>query len=91
MQDNEDDELEIGTTEISQLLGDKENLYQKILYLVIADSAYSEGKLIDWLIDSLIDCLIGNEKESRAGLSFFLISGGVRNVFLIFYVKYLQY
>ncbi|XP_066913080.1 serine/threonine-protein kinase Nek1-like [Clytia hemisphaerica] len=43
MQDNEDDELEMGTTEISQLLGDKENLYQKILYLVIADSAYSEG------------------------------------------------
>ena len=58
MQDNEDDELEIGTTEISQLLGDKENLYQKILYLVIADSAYSEGKLIYWLFDYLIIWLI---------------------------------
>lgn len=46
MQDNENDELELGTTEITQLLGDKENLYQKILYLVIADSAYSEGKYI---------------------------------------------
>ena len=45
MQDNENDELEMGTTEITQLLGDKENLYQKILYLVIADSAYSEGNL----------------------------------------------
>lgn len=43
MQDNEDDALEVGTTEISNLLGDKENLYQKVLYLVIADSAYSEG------------------------------------------------
>jgi len=43
MQDNEDDAIEVGTTEISDLLGDKENLYQKILYLVIADSAYSEG------------------------------------------------
>ena len=43
MQDNEDDAIEVGTTEISHLLGDKENLYQKILYLVIADSAYSEG------------------------------------------------
>jgi len=43
VQENEDDSAEITTTgEISELLGDKEHLYPKILYLVIADSAYSE-------------------------------------------------
>lgn len=45
IQDNEDDALEVGTTEISELLGEKEHLYQKVLYLVMADSAYSESKL----------------------------------------------
>lgn len=45
VQENEDDSAEIGSTgEISELLGDKEHLYPKILYLVIADSAYTEGK-----------------------------------------------
>lgn len=44
VQENEDDSAEIGTAgEISELLGDKEHLYPKILYLVIADSAYTEG------------------------------------------------
>lgn len=43
VQENEDDSAEIeSTSEISELLGDKEHLYPKILYLVIADSAYSE-------------------------------------------------
>ena len=54
MQDSENDELEIGTTEITQLLGDKENLYQKILYLVIADSAYSEGEICPHLTRNLL-------------------------------------
>lgn len=45
VQENEDDSAEIeSTSEISELLGDKEHLYPKILYLVIADSAYSEGQ-----------------------------------------------
>ena len=44
VQENEDDSAEITSPgEISELLGDKEHLYPKILYLVIADSAYSEG------------------------------------------------
>lgn len=44
VQENEDDSAEISNAaEISELLGDKEHLYPKILYLVIADSAYSEG------------------------------------------------
>lgn len=44
VQENEDDSAEISSAgEISELLGDKEHLYPKILYLVIADSAYSEG------------------------------------------------
>ena len=44
IQENEDDSAEISNAaEISELLGDKEHLYPKILYLVIADSAYSEG------------------------------------------------
>ena len=44
VQENEDDSTEISNAaEISELLGDKEHLYPKILYLVIADSAYSEG------------------------------------------------
>ncbi|XP_078369290.1 serine/threonine-protein kinase Nek1-like isoform X1 [Oculina patagonica] len=43
VQENEDDSTEISSTgEISELLGDKEHLYPKILYLVIADSAYTE-------------------------------------------------
>lgn len=43
VQENEDDSAEITSPgEISELLGDKEHLYPKILYLVIADSAYSE-------------------------------------------------
>ena len=45
VQENEDDSADISSTgEISELLGDKEHLYPKILYLVIADSAYTEGK-----------------------------------------------
>ena len=45
VQENEDDSADISSTsEISELLGDKEHLYPKILYLVIADSAYAEGK-----------------------------------------------
>lgn len=45
VQENEDDSAEIeSTSEINELLGDKEHLYPKILYLVIADSAYSEGQ-----------------------------------------------
>lgn len=47
VQENEDDSAEIeSTSEISELLGDKEHLYPKILYLVIADSAYSEGLFV---------------------------------------------
>ena len=44
IQENEEDNaLEMRTVEISDLLGEKEHLYQKILYLVMADSAYCEG------------------------------------------------
>lgn len=45
IQENEDEEANVSSSseEISELLGDKEHLYPKILYLVIADSAYSEG------------------------------------------------
>ncbi|XP_032223263.2 serine/threonine-protein kinase Nek1 isoform X2 [Nematostella vectensis] len=43
VQENEDDNADVGSTsEITELLGDKEHLYPKILYLVIADSAYTE-------------------------------------------------
>ena len=45
VQENEDDNVDVGSdAEISDLLGEKEHLYPKILYLVIADSAYVEGK-----------------------------------------------
>ena len=48
IQENEDD-VDIGVgpaPEISDLLGSEyEHLYPKILYLVMADSAYCEGKL----------------------------------------------
>ncbi|EDO49820.1 predicted protein [Nematostella vectensis] len=45
VQENEDDNADVGSTsEITELLGDKEHLYPKILYLVIADSAYTEGE-----------------------------------------------
>ena len=47
IQENEDD-VDIGVgpaPEISDLLGSEyEHLYPKILYLVMADSAYCEGK-----------------------------------------------
>ena len=46
IQDNDDD-IDVGVgpaPEISDLLGDHEHLYPKILYLVMADSAYCEGK-----------------------------------------------
>lgn len=61
VQENEDDSAEIeSTSEISELLGDKEHLYPKILYLVIADSAYSEGLFVYseiYLEDVLKFCL----------------------------------
>ena len=43
IQDDESDELEMGSEEISKLLGDHQHHYQKILYLVMADAAYCEG------------------------------------------------
>ena len=46
IQDNEDDvDIDVGpATEISDLLGpEHEHLYPKVLYLVMADSAYYEG------------------------------------------------
>jgi len=45
IQDNEEEDnaLEISTNEINDLLGEKDYLYQKILYLVMADTAYCEG------------------------------------------------
>ena len=43
IQDDENDELEIGSMELNNLLGEKQYLYQKILYLVLADVAYCEG------------------------------------------------
>ena len=48
MQENEDDDMNIDPTkdkEVSDLLeGTNEHLYQRILYLVLADAAYFEGK-----------------------------------------------
>ena len=44
--ENEDDDVGGDEDEMSELLGEKEHLYQKILYLVMADAAYCEGKLV---------------------------------------------
>lgn len=47
VQENEDEDADVGSTsEISEMLGDKEHLYPKILYLVMADTAYSEGTVL---------------------------------------------
>ena len=47
MQDNADDDTDVDPTkdaEINDLLeGENEHLYQRILYLVLADTAYFEG------------------------------------------------
>ena len=47
MQENEDDDMNIDPSkdfELSELLeGKNEHLYQRILYLVLADAAYFEG------------------------------------------------
>ena len=47
MQENEDDDMNIDPSkdvELSEMLeGKNEHLYQRILYLVLADAAYFEG------------------------------------------------
>ena len=47
MQENEDDDMNIDPSKDSELAdmleGKNEHLYQRILYLVLADAAYFEG------------------------------------------------
>ena len=50
MQENEDDDMNIDPNkdkELAEMLeGKNEHLYQRILYLVLADAAYFEGKIL---------------------------------------------
>ena len=64
IQENEEDNaLEMGTAEISDLLGEKEHLYQKILYLVMADSAYCEGGFLSSFCRNIFYSVVYSNKH----------------------------
>ena len=60
MQENEDDDMNIDPSkdvELAEMLeGKNEHLYQRILYLVLADAAYFEG---------IHACSLSNSRNTR--------------------------